>query len=296
MFFETHDGTRLFYEDYGHEGYGHEGYGHEDNGREDNGHEGHGHGETLVFVASAMLSTDMWEYQLPFFLERGYRCVAFDRRGHGRSDRPSDGYGIDSTADDLAVLLEHLDLRDVTLIGHSLGGAEIARYLVRHGARRVARVAFVAAMLPFLTRTDDNPHGLPAEAVAASVARLRADRPRWLADQAQAFFATHLGNDVSPALVAHTMAQCLAAAPWATLQAQRAALETDHRAGLPEITVPVLVVHGAADFSAPVELTGRRTAAMVPGATYREYPTAGHGLYASHHAELNADLLAFIKG
>ncbi|REK85577.1 alpha/beta hydrolase [Streptomyces inhibens] len=270
MFFETHDGTRLFYEDYG-------------------------QGETIVFVASAMLNTDMWEYQIPFFAERGFRCVAFDRRGHGRSDRPSAGYDVDSTADDLAALLAHLDLRDVTLVGHSLGGAEIARYLARHGSERVTRAVFIAAMLPFLKQTDDNPHGLPEAAMAASMAQMRADRPKWLARQAQAFFATHLGNEVSPALIDHTMAQCLSASPWATLQAQREVLHTDHRAGLREIGIPTLVVHGAADFSAPVEVTGRRTAELIPGTTYKEYPTAGHGIYASHHAQLNADLLEFIK-
>ncbi|MFJ9414853.1 alpha/beta fold hydrolase [Streptomyces sp. NPDC101227] len=270
MFFETHDGTRLAYEDYG-------------------------HGEPIVFVSSAMLNTEMWEYQLPFFAEGGFRCVAFDRRGHGRSDRPSTGYDMDSTADDLAALLEHLDLRGVTLVGHSLGGAEVARYLARHGSGRVARAVFIAAMLPLLTRTEDNPHGLPEAAVAASVAQLRADRPKWLARQKQAFFATHLGNDVSPALVEHTMAQCLSASPWATLKAQQAALSTDHRAGLREIDIPTLIVHGAADFSAPVDVTGRRTAELIPGTTYLEYPTAGHGIYASHHARLNADLLAFIE-
>ncbi|MFI9049517.1 alpha/beta fold hydrolase [Streptomyces sp. NPDC053427] len=271
MFFETHDGTRLAYEDYG-------------------------HGEPIVFVSSAMLNTEMWEYQLPFFAERGFRCVAYDRRGHGRSDRPSTGYDIDSTADDLAALLEHLDLRGVTLVGHSLGGAEAARYLARHGSGRVARAVFVSAMLPFLMRTEDNPQGLPEAAVAASMARMRADRPKWLDRQKEAFFATHLGNDVSPALVEHTMAQCLSASPWATLQAQQAALSTDSRAGLREIDIPTLVVHGAADFSAPVDVTGRRTAELIPGTTYKEYPTAGHGIYASHHAQLNADLLAFIEG
>ncbi|MGD3110602.1 alpha/beta fold hydrolase [Streptomyces sp. YGL11-2] len=272
MFFEGHDGTRLWYEDYG-------------------------QGETLVFVSSAMLPTDMWEYQIPFFVERGFRCVAFDRRGHGRSDRPSSGYDYDSTADDLAALLEHLDLREVTLVGHSMGGAEIARLLARHGSGRVARAAFVAAMLPFLKLTDDNPYGVPQAAFEASLALLRTDRPRWMARQAQVFFATHLGNnDISPLMVDFTIAQCLSCAPYATLQVQRAIFHTDHRAGLRGIDVPTLIVHGAADFTAPVDVTGRRTAELIPGAVYKEYPTAGHGIYASHHAQLNADLLEFLTG
>lgn len=210
MFFTTHDGTSLAYEDYG-------------------------QGEPVLFLASWALSSDMWEYQIPFLVERGYRCVTLDRRGHGRSERPSTGYDLDTCADDVAALIEHLDLRGVTLVGHSAGGAEAARYLARHGEDRIARVAFVSAVLPFLKRTEDNPEGRPEEGLRA-------------------------------------------------------------RAALREITVPALVVHGAADASALVDLTGRRTAALVPGAVYKEYPTGGHGLFVTHKDALNDDLLAFIKG
>ncbi|PNE36745.1 MULTISPECIES: alpha/beta fold hydrolase [Streptomyces] len=270
MFFEGHDGTRLWYEEYG-------------------------EGEPLVFVSSAMLFTDMWEYQIPYFVERGYRCIAFDRRGHGRSDRPSGGYDTASTSDDLAALLEHLDLTGATLIGHSLGGAEVACYLARHGSGRVRRAAFVAATLPFMKQTEDNPQGLPETAFEQSMELLRNDRPRWMAHQAQVFFATHLGNDVHPLLIDFTIQQVMTCAPYATLQVQQAVFHTDHRAGLREIDIPTLVVHGAADFSAPIDVTGRRTAELIPGADYKEYPDAGHGLYASHHARLNADLLEFLK-
>lgn len=174
MYFETHDGTRLAYEDYG-------------------------QGEPVVFVSGAMLNADMWEYQIPYFAERGYRCIAFDRRGHGRSGRPSCGYDTDSTADDLAALLTHLDLTGATLVGHSLGGAEVARYLYRHGAGRVARVVLLAAVLPYLKQSDDNPAGIPEAAFDALTAAVRADRPKWMSQQLQAYFATHLGNQVSPA-------------------------------------------------------------------------------------------------
>lgn len=269
MYFETHDGTRLAYEDYG-------------------------QGRPIVFVASSMLCSDMWEYQIPHFVERGYRCIALDRRGHGRSDRPSSGYDLDTGADDLAVLIEHLDLREVTLVGHSMGGAEVVRYLARHGDARIARIALVSAMLPFIRQTDDNPEGVPGAFLDASLAALDADRPKWLARQAQAFFATHLGNDVSPAQIDFTLRQCLATSPWAVRQCQRNVLDFDHRATLPEIGVPAMIVHGAADLSAPVEVTGRRTAKLIPGAVYHEYPTAGHGLFVSHRDRFNADLLAFL--
>jgi non-heme chloroperoxidase len=270
MFFETHDGTRLAYEDYG-------------------------QGEPIVFVSGAMLNADMWEYQIPYFTERGYRCIAFDRRGHGRSDRPSSGYDMDSTADDLAALLTHLDLSDATLVGHSMGGAEVARYLFRHGAGRVARVVLLAAVLPFLKQTDDNPVGLPEPAFDALIAAVRADRPKWLSRQQQAYFATHLGNPVSPGQVALTLEQCLSASAWATLQCQKTVFHTDNREAVRAITVPALVLHGGADSSAPVEMTGRKTTELLPTSTYKEYPTAGHGIYVSHHGEINADILEFIK-
>jgi pimeloyl-ACP methyl ester carboxylesterase len=269
MYFETNDGTRLAYEDYG-------------------------QGTPIVLVASAMLCSDMWEYQIPWFTDRGYRCIALDRRGHGRSDRSSAGYDLDTGADDLAALIEQLDLTDITLVGHSTGGAEVARYLARHGEQRVARAAFLSAVLPFMKLADDNPGGVPEVLAEMMLAQIRADRPKWLATQEQAFFATHLGNDVSPAQIAHTRQQCLATSSWATLQLQREVFHFDHRPSLAAITVPSLVVHGGADFSVPVEVSGRRTAELIPGARYLEYPTAGHGLFISHSEQLNNDLLDFI--
>ena len=268
--FHSTDGTRLAYEEYG-------------------------EGAPVVFIASWALHADMWEYQIPYFAERGYRCVALDRRGHGRSDRPSGGYDLDTLTDDIAALLDHLDLRGVTLAGHSFGGVEVAHFLGRHGTQRVARVAYVASMLPCLTRTDDNPEGVPGEYGEASVAALRADRPRWFADRAQGFFATHLGNDASPALIEETMRQCLSASPWALVAVQRTMWAADERATLRAARVPTLVVHGTADQSALIDVTGRRLPALVPGCVYLEYPAAGHGLYATHRDTLNADLLEFLK-
>jgi pimeloyl-ACP methyl ester carboxylesterase len=187
------------------------------------------------------------------------------------------------------------DLREITLIAHSAGSGEVTRYLARHGERRVARVAFVAALLPFLKLADDNPAGLPEVACEAAIAQFRKDRPKWFADRAQGYFATHLGNEVSPALIANELRRCLSASPVATAQVWRSSFHADHRAALQATTVPVLIIHGSADQSAPIDLTGRRTAALVPGCLYKEYPTAGHGLYVTHAEQLNTDLLDFIK-
>lgn len=269
-FFETTDGTRLAYEDYG-------------------------QGPAIVLVASWAMGAEMWEYQVPFFVEQGYRCVLLERRGHGRSDRPAHGYDLDTLSDDLAALLEHLGLTSVTLAGYSAGGAEVANYLARYGTGRVAAVAFVSSTLPALKLTADNRIGLPEEACAATIAQFRRDRPKWFADRSQGFFATHLGNDVSPALIEHTLRQCLATAPYALQAFFRSSFEADLRDALRELTLPTLVVHGAADQSAPVELTGRRTAELVPGCVYREYPTAGHGLFVTHRGQLNEDLLALVR-
>lgn len=264
------DGTRLSYEDYG-------------------------TGTPIVFVAGWSLGADMWEYQVPYFVDRGHRCVLPERRGHGRSDRPAVGYDLDTRTDDLAALIERLDLTSAVLVGHSIGAAEVAAYLVRHGPDRVAGAAFVAAGLPAMRRTDDNPDGLPEQHCALTIAQLHRDRPKWFADRAQGYFATHLGNDVSPALVHDTVRQCLSAAPYALPQTLRTSFEADLRDTLRRLSVPTLVVHGAADQSAPVQVTGRRTALLVPGCVYHEYPTAGHGLYVTHRDQLNEDLLAHVR-
>ncbi|MCQ4210581.1 alpha/beta fold hydrolase [Streptomyces longispororuber] len=268
MFFETGDGTRLAYEDYG-------------------------QGRPIVFAASWTLSGEMWEYQLPVLVEHGYRCITVDRRGHGRSDRPSGGYDLDTGADDLAALLDHLDVRDAVLVGHSAGGAEISRYLARHGEHRVAGAVFVSTVLPFLKATADNPDGVPEAALHATLRAFRTDRAQWFARQAQVWFATHL-NDVSAATIDHTVAQCLATSPWAGAALFESLFHQDHREDLRKISVPALVVHGTVDSSAPVALTGRRTADLIPGATFKEYPTASHGLFITHKEQLNADLLEFV--
>lgn len=194
----------------------------------------------------------------------------------------------------MAALIEHLELTNIALFGHSIGGAEAAHYLTRHGTARVTRVAFIASFLPFLKQTPDNPDGLPEQALQATVRQWRSDRPKWFVDRAQGFFATHLGNDVSPALIDLTVRQCLSASPMATTEVFRSSFHADHRQSLRSIDTPALVVHGVADQSVPVQITGRRTAELLPHASYVEYPTAGHGLYVTHHDQLNNDLLSFL--
>jgi non-heme chloroperoxidase len=225
-------------------------------------YESYGHGEPVLFCNGVMLSTDMWDYQVPFLVDGGYRCILHDWRGHGRSDRPPSGYDMATLATDLATLIAELDLHDIRMIAHSGGAAVAVRYLAEHGSDRVHSLTLLSPMLPFLKRTADNPGGLPEELFDASMKALRADRTRWLADQQQVFFASHL-KPVSPNLIDRTRRDCESASMYAVLALQRHVFHDDNRRFVDAIDVPTLIMHGAADFSAPVDVCGRPTAAAI---------------------------------
>ncbi|MFH8798316.1 alpha/beta fold hydrolase [Streptomyces sp. NPDC017936] len=253
-----------------------------------------GRGSPVVFVAGAWLSSSSWEFQMLPLSERGLRCVAFDKRGHGRSDWVGHGFDYDTLADDLAALLVHLDLRDVTLVAHSMGSGEVIRYLSRHGRDRVSRVALVSATAPLMAWAPDHPQGADRGLLEAALAERTRDRPRWMAQNAQAFFATHLGNTVSAELVEWTVQKCLDCSAKAAVEVIRTAFCTDLRDEAAALALPVLIIHGDADASAPVALCGRRLAELVPDNRYEEYPRAGHGVFITHAERLNQDLLDFI--
>lgn len=267
-FFHAADGTELSYESYG-------------------------EGPVVLFCNSVMLSTNMWEYQVPFLVDHGYRCVLLDWRGHGRSDRPSTGYDINTLAGDVSALVDQQDLCDIRLVGHSMGAAVAIRYLGTGGAARARNITLLSPMLPFLKQTEDNPEGVPEELFDAAIGALRADRTRWLSDQQQVFFASHL-NPVSPYLIDWTRRDCESASMYAVIALQHQVFHEDNRAHVDAVDIPTLILHGAADFSAPVEITGRLTAKAIPHATYREFADAGHGIYASHHQAINEELLQFL--
>ncbi|GAA4607170.1 pimeloyl-ACP methyl ester carboxylesterase [Actinoplanes octamycinicus] len=251
-----------------------------------------GSGQPMLFVPSAWLPVQMWEHQLTDLTERGLRCVAYDRRGHGRSDAPWDGYDYDTLADDLAALVDHLDLRDLTLVGHSAGGGEVVRYLTRHGAHRVRGIVLLAATTPFPKRTADNPHGVPAELSAADAAYRAADRPRWNAERAASFFALDT-NEVSPEQIEWFRDIIMRCTPRAHRATYATAFHTDLRDELRALRVPTLVLHGDRDEQAPLEVCGRRAAELVPGSELRVYQGAAHGLFVTHAARLNDDLHGF---
>ena len=269
-FIETNDHTRLFYT-------------------------GGGSGKTIVFVASAWFSSQMWERQMQPLAQHGLRCIAYDRRGHGRSDCPWEGYDYDTLADDLAALLRQLDLRDVTLVSHSAGGGEVVRYLTRHGAARVERIALVSATAPFLMKTDDNPDGVDRALVEADLAIRTADRPKWFADNVDGFLGIGLpGVSVSPEFAQFMIRQCLECSARATAEFFLAGFTTDLRRELRALTVPVLIVHGDRDLQAPIDICGRKTAQLIPNNRLIVYEHAAHGLFHTHADRLNADLRAFV--
>ncbi|PKW11567.1 Pimeloyl-ACP methyl ester carboxylesterase [Streptomyces sp. 1222.5] len=252
-------------------------------------------GPVAVFVASAYLGHEMWEYQMLPLAEAGHRCVALDRRGHGRSDDTWSGYDLDTLADDLNGLFDHLDLRGITLVGHSVGTAEVIRCLTRHGSARVDRVALVAGVSPGLVRSPGIPDGVDPAAVRADEELFRRDRAAWFTAFADDFFAVRQpGNDVSPAYVRHLIDRCLVATPRAATGIRAVVATLDLTAELPALDVPVLVVHGTHDTSAPLALTGRRLAKFVPDATLKVYENGGHGLFATHADLLTADLREFL--
>ena len=271
QFIEAADGTNLFFRD-------------------------RGTGRPLVFTAPWGMNSAWWGYQIADLTGRGVRCVAYDRRGHGRSGEPSHGYEFDTLADDLAAVMEQLDLHDVTLVGHSMGCGEVVRYLSRHGSNRVARVVLVATITPFALKTDDNPEGTDRAALADVRKTLSKDLPHPLAAYAPTFFGTPR-NQVSQEIMDWWVRMMVDGCSLKTmLDLHRVFTETDFRPELPKISVPTLLIHGDIDKSTPIETTGHKTASLIPGSQLKVYEGAAHGLPITHADQLNADLLAFAKG
>ncbi|RAK60582.1 alpha/beta hydrolase [Phenylobacterium hankyongense] len=254
-------------------------------------HRDWGEGPAVVFAASWALTSEMWAYQVAHLSERGFRCIAYDRRGHGRSDVPGRGYDMDTLADDLGAVIEGLGLRDVALVGHSMGGAEVIRYLGRHGSGRVRKVALVAAAAPYLLQTPDNPYGAPQAYFDARLADWARDFPKWVADNRAPFFTPQ----TSPAMSDWLVDQLVSTPVPVAMATFRAMLARDLRPDLARVDRPTLILHGDKDASAPLEITGRRLAAGIPGARLKVYPGAPHGLFVTHMEQVNADLEAFLR-
>jgi non-heme chloroperoxidase len=272
-FVTASDGARIFYKDWG-------------------------SGPPVVFSHGWPLNSDSWEAQMLHLASNGFRAIAHDRRGHGRSDQTWHGNDMDTYADDLAALLDALDLREVTLIGFSTGGGEVARYVGRHSTARVARIALVAAVPPFMLRTADNPGGVPAEVFDALRAGSLADRSQLYRDLADGpfFGGNRPGANPSQGIRDAFWLQGMQAGHRNALECITAFSATDFRPDLAAVDVPTLVVHGDDDQVVPLAVGGQASAARIPGATLKVYPGAPHGITDTHRTQLSADLLTFASG
>jgi non-heme chloroperoxidase len=257
-----------------------------------------GTGQPVVFSHGWPLSSDSWEAQMLFLASNGYRCIAADRRGHGRSSQPWNGNEMDTYADDLATLVDTLDLKDAVLIGFSTGGGEVARYIGRHGAKRVAKAALVSAVTPLMLKTPANPGGLPIDVFDGLRSASIADRSKLYRDLASGpFFGFNRpGAKVSQGPIDSFWLQGMQAGHKNALDCIKAFSETDFTQDLKKFDVPTLIIHGDDDQIVPIDAAGRASAKIVKNATFKVYPGAPHGLADTHKEQLNADLLAFVGG
>jgi non-heme chloroperoxidase len=268
----TKDGTRIFYKDWG-------------------------KGQPIVFCHGWPLTADAWDAQMMFLGAAGYRVTAHDRRSHGRSDQTWDGNDMDTYADDLAALIEALDLRDAVLVGHSTGGGEVAHYIGRHGGRRVAKAALVSSVPPLMLKTEANPGGLPIEAFDAIRKGVFDNRAQFYKDLSLPFFGYNRpGAKLSEGVRDSFWRQGMNGGIKGQYDCIKEFSEVDYTEDLKKFDMPTLVVHGDDDQIVPIGAAGLMSAKIVKGATLRVYHGAPHGLPITRQDELNADLLAFIRG
>ncbi len=255
-----------------------------------------GQGPVVTFSHGWPLNADAWDGQMLFLVQNGFRVIAHDRRGHGRSGQASSGNDMNGYADDLAAVIEALDLRRVTLVGHSTGGGEVVRYMGRHGTKRVAKAVLIAAVPPLMLKTAANPEGLPMEVFDSIRASVAKDRSQYYKDLAVQFYgANRPGAKVSQGILDQFWLWSMQSGLKNAYESIKAFSETDFTGDLKEIDVPTLVLHGEDDQIVPVNDSARKSARLIKGAKDIYYPGAPHGLTATHQDQLNADLLAFLK-
>lgn len=257
----------------------------------------YGEGKPVIFIHGWPLNHEMWEYQLLELSKYNIRCIAYDRRGFGKSDRTWGSYDYDTLAADLNNLITHLNLSEVTLVGFSMGGGEIARYIGKYGTEKIKKVVLISSVTPYMLQTNDNSEGIKKEIFDDMIDKIIADRPEFLKEFGKQFYGVDMLNQpVSKATLQWNQMQCLMSSLNATVDCVRSFSETDFRNDLKKIDIPVLIIHGDADKTVPINVSGDKTAALLPHAKYIVYANAAHGLFITEKEKLNADLLHFISG
>jgi non-heme chloroperoxidase len=255
-----------------------------------------GSGPVVTFSHGWPLSADAWDGQMLFLAQRGFRVVAHDRRGHGRSSQASSGNDMDGYADDLAAVIEALDLKDITMVGHSTGGGEVSRYIGRHGTKRVAKAVLIAAVPPVLVKSPSNPDGLPIELFDGLRSGLANDRAQFYKEFAVPFFgANRPGAKVSQGLLDQFLLWSMQSGLKNSYECVKAFSETEFHDDLKKFDVPTLLMHGEDDQIVPVNISSRKSARLITGAAEIYYPGLPHGLTATHAELVNRDLLAFCQ-
>lgn len=268
----TKDGTTIYYKDWG-------------------------TGPVVTFSHGWPLNADAWDGQMLFLAQHGFRVIAHDRRGHGRSSQPSSGHDMNTYADDLATLFEALDLNDVTMVGHSTGGGEVVRYIGRHGTKRVARAVLIGAVPPILLKSATNPDGIPLEVFDGLRAALASDRSQFYKDFAQVFYgANRPGATVPQGTLDQFWLWSMQAGVKAIYECVAAFSATDFSDDLRKIDVPTLFIHGEDDQIVPIANTAKKAAQFIKGAREIYYPGRPHGLFGEYADQVNRDLLAFLRG